>query len=365
MKAIVLAGGFATRLRPLTLTRPKSMLPILGKPLLDWILESLSRLDLEEVVISVRYLAEVIERRYSGKYVGKAPIKFAKETKPLGDAGPLKLVEQLYGLDTTFIVIYGDVFTDVCIESILAFHRKHGGIATLMLVEVSDPSRYGVAVLDDSYRIRSFVEKPRENPPSKLANAGIYVFEPEVLKFIPSVSFYRIARDLIPNILRYGDVYGYVYRGLWSDIGVPKDYLEANIEALRRFYPEGYVDPEAEIHSDVTIHHPVYIAKGCVVREGSVLGPNTIILEGVQIGPGTRIIDSLLFRDVVIEGYSYIECAIVSERVYIGKWVRIDRGSVIGDEVVISDGVHMPRETVVLPFKEISSSIDEPKKVIL
>ncbi len=361
----MLAGGFATRLRPLTLTKPKPLLPILGKPLLDWILENLSRLELEEVVISVRYLADMIESRYGEKLVGNAPIKFAREIKPLGDAGPLKLVEELYGLDTTFVVVYGDVFTDADIKQIVEFHRERGGIATLMLVEVEDPSRYGVAVLGDDWRIRDFVEKPKERPPSKLANAGIYVFEPEVLKLIPSRSFYRIARDLIPQLLQRGDVYGYIYRGLWSDIGVPEDYLRANIEALHKLYPNSFVDPSTQLSNGVEIVHPVYIGKGSVIERDSVIGPNVVVLEGTRIGPGTRIVNSLLFRAITVEGYSYIEGSILGDRCYVGRWVRIDSGSVIGDEVVIGDGVYLARKTVILPFKEITSSIAEPEKVVL
>ncbi len=365
MKAIVLAGGFATRLRPLTLTKPKPLLPILGKPLLDWILESLSKLELEEVVISVRYLADMIENRYSEKLVGNAPIKFAKEVKPLGDAGPLKLVDELYGLDTTFVVVYGDVFTDVDIKQIIEFHRKRGGIATLMLVEVENPSRYGVAILGDDWRIRDFVEKPMERPPSNLANAGIYVFEPEVLKLIPPHSFYKIAKDLIPQLLQRGDVYGYIYRGLWSDIGVPEDYLRANIEALHKLYPNSFIDPSIQLNNDVEIVHPVYIERGSIIERGSAIGPNAVVLGGTRIGPGTRIVNSLLFKGVTIEGYSYIEGSILGDRCYVGRWVRIDSGSVIGDEVVIEDGVYLARKTVILPFKEITSSIVEPGKVVL
>ncbi|NPA97096.1 MAG: NDP-sugar synthase [Crenarchaeota archaeon] len=363
MKAIVLAGGFATRLRPLTLTKPKPVLPILGKPLIRWIIEGLRGAGVSEVVVCARYMAEHVEKALEG--VEGVDVKVLRERKPLGDAGPLKLVEREVGLDSTFLVVYGDVFSDVDVARLVSYHRSVGAIATLTLVEVDDPSRYGVAELEDGKIVR-FVEKPRrEEAPSNLANAGVYVFEPEVLKYVPSDRPSKIARDVVPRLVDEGVVYGYVHRGLWIDIGVPSDYLRANVEALKRFYPEGYVDPSASIGEDVELQHPVYIARGASISRKSVIGPHVVIGPRASIGEGTRIRNAVLFDDVQVDSYAYIDSAIVGSACVIGKWCRIERGCVLGDEVVLADGVLLARRTYVLPYKEVEASIYEENKVIL
>ncbi len=363
MKAIILAGGFATRLRPLTLTKPKPALPILGKPLIVWILEALKGAGIDEVIVCVRYMAEQIEKAMEG--VEGLEIRVVRERKPLGDAGPLKLVEKVVGLSETFLVIYGDVFSDVDIARLVAYHRSMGALATITLVEVEDPTRYGIAALDDG-RIVRFVEKPsREEAFSNLANAGIYVFEPEVLRFVPSDRPSKIARDLLPKLVDEGVAYGYIHKGLWIDIGVPHDYLKANIEALKRFYPEGYVDRGASIGEGVEIRHPVYIPSSVSIGRKSVVGPYVVLGERVSIGEGVRLKDSVLFNDVQVDDYSYIEGSIIGSACVIGKWCRIERGSVLGDEVVVNDGIFIARRTYILPYKEVESSIHEEGRVVL
>ncbi|RLG86734.1 MAG: NDP-sugar synthase [Thermoprotei archaeon] len=365
IKAIILTGGFATRLRPLTLTRPKSLLPILDKPLLDWIIEQLSRSGISNIILSVRYLAEMIKKRYGTGIDYGVSIDYAEEVKPLGDAGPIRYINELQELNETFLVIYGDVFSNVNYQEVINFHRKRGGIATIVLTEVEDPSRYGVAVLDEESRILKFVEKPpKEQAPSNTINAGVYVFEPEVIKYIPKRYPCKLAKEVIPKIVSEGLAYGYVYKGLWFDIGVPMDYLRANIEALKFFYPRGYVANDTEVN-DVEILHPTYISRSVKINKGSKIGPYTIIGRDCNIANTVRIKNSLLFNNVIIESGSYIDSAIISERCVIGKWVRIEPQCVVGDEVVISDEVFISRGTIILPFKEIDSNIIEGGRVIL
>ncbi len=363
MKAVVLVGGFATRLRPLTLTKPKAVLPVLGKPLILWIVDSLKKAGIDNIIVCARYMAEQIEQVL--KEIEGIEIKILKERKPLGDAGPLKLADREVGLDSTFLVVYGDVFSDIDVAKLIAFHRSMGALATITLVEVEDPSRYGIAKLDNG-RIARFVEKPRrEEAFSNLANAGIYVFEPEVLRYIPNDRPSKIARDVIPKLVDEGLAYGYIHRGLWIDIGVPQDYLRANIEALRRFYPEGYVDPDASISEGAELRQPVFISHGVSVGRGSVVGPNVVIGPRTSIGEGVRVRSAVLFDEVQIDSYTLIEGAIIGTACVIGKWCRIEMGSVLGDEVVVHDCVLIPRKTYVLPYKEIESSIYEEGKVVL
>ncbi len=364
-RCIILAGGYATRLRPLTLTKPKPLLPILGKPLIEWIIDLLVSANIKEIVLSVRYLSNMFKEKY-GNIDRGIEIKFVEETKPLGDAGPLRLIDEVIGLDSTFVVVYGDVFSDVDIAKVIEFHKKCGGIATLTLVSVEDPSRYGVAVLDDSQRIVRFVEKPRrEEAPSNLANAGIYVFEPEVLKYIPSDRASKLAKDVIPKLIEHGDVYGYIHTGIWNDIGVPQDYMKANFDALRKFYPNGFIDPSASIDDSVEIVQPVYISKNVVIERDAKVGPYTVLGNNVVIRGGSRVCNSVVFDGTVIDCHSYIEGAIIGERNYIGRWVRIESGCVLGDQVAVSDEVYLAKGVVVLPFKEVEISVYESGKVIL
>ncbi len=365
LKAIVLTGGFATRLRPLTLTKPKSLLPILGKPLLDWILEGLAKSGLKEIILSVRYLANMIKRRYGdGSGVG-CFIKYAEEVKPLGDAGPIPLINRDIGLDTTFVVVYGDIFSNINYRELLEYHKKSGGLATLVLTKVDNPYRYGVAVTDDDGKIIDFIEKPTKNQiKSSLVNAGIYIFEPEVLKYFPDKTPSKLAKDVIPKLVKDGVVYGYVHSGLWSDIGVPADYLRANFEALMHYYPEGYVSRSADVNGAEVVD-PVYIGEEVTIDSDSVIGPFTIINHGCKVGKYTRIANSILLGNVIIEGSSLIMKSIIGERCYIGRWVRISENSVIGDEVVVRDCIYIAKNVVILPYKELVASVMKEGDVVL
>ena len=363
MRAVILAGGFATRLRPLTLTKPKPLLPILDRPLLDWIITSLVDSGFKEIIISVKYLADAIKNFCNSKY-SSDNILFTEERIPLGDAGPLRLINNVYGLNSTFLVVYGDVFSNVDYGKVLEFHKKHSGLATMVVTRVDDPSRYGVVVLDDSGKVVNFVEKPHKKEAlSNIVNAGIYVFEPEVIKYVPEKPS-KLARDVIPKLVNEGLLYAYVHEGIWSDIGLPSDYLKANFEALRYYYPNGYISSESLVDGAEVIQ-PTYISAN--VRLGNLcrVGPYVVIGRDSVIGPAVRIRNSLLFNNVVVDEGSMISYALIGERSLIGKWVRIEPESVIGDEVVIRDEVLIPKKTVILPYKEVDSSIENEGSVIL
>lgn len=370
MKAVVLTGGFATRLRPLTLTRPKPLLPILGKPLLDWILESLARSGISEVILSVRYLADMIKSRYgSGERFGLR-IEYAEERRPLGDAGPIQLIKGIYGLDETFIVAYGDIFSNIDVNVLLNYHKDKvmkGALGTLTLTPVDDPSRYGVAVLDEDGKVVEFQEKPpKERAKSNVVNAGFYIFESEALKYFPHDRYpSKIARDVLPRMVEDGVLYGFVHTGLWSDIGVPADYARANFMALKTYYPEGFIHESAEISDEAEIIPPVYIGPETRIEGGSSIGPNVVIEKNVEIGPYTRIRDSVLLAGVTMEGASVIDGAVIGANCFIGRWARVMRGAVLGDEVVVNPEVLIAERVVVLPYKEIASSVRKAGEVIL
>ncbi|MEM0361315.1 MAG: NDP-sugar synthase [Sulfolobales archaeon] len=364
MKAVVLAGGFATRLRPLTLTRPKPLLPILDRPLLDWIIRELIKSKCEDLIISVKYLADAIRKYVNSNSGYGINISFAEEVRPLGDAGPLKLIHNLYGLDSTFLVVYGDIFSNIDFNEVIKFHKRCGGLVTMVVTRVEDPSRYGVAVLDDSGKVLKFVEKPpKEKAISNMINAGVYVFEPEALKYIPESSS-KLAKDVLPKLVNDEVLYAYKHDGIWLDIGLPMDYLKANFEALKYYYPNGYVDSTSQI-DDAEVIQPSYISAGVKIGKMCKIGPYTIIGSNSVIGSAVRIKNSLLFNNVIVDEGALISNSLVGERSIIGKWVRIEPYSVIGDEVIIKDEVLISRKTIILPYKEVDSSTEREGEVLL
>lgn len=363
MKAVVLAGGYATRLRPLTLTRPKPLLPVLDKPLIFWILDSLLKSGVHEVVLSVKYMSHQIKEVIgNGDNLGMH-IAYVEESQPMGDAGPLKLIDKEIGLDETFLVIYGDVFTDVDINAVVSFHKSKGATATLTAVPVDNPERYGIIFLSEEGKVVNFIEKPSYRPQSNLANAGVYVFEPEVLKYVEDGKKQKISLNLIPKLLSSGSVFAYVHRGLWFDIGIPEDYLKANLVALRAFYPKGYVDDSSDIRGEIV--SPVYVGKNTYIGRNSVIGPNTVLLDNVVVGEYSLIKGSLIMRRSRIGSSTYIRDSIVGEECSIGSWVRIESGVVIGDQVSIADEVFVNKRNCVLPYKEISENLWEESNIIL
>ncbi len=364
MRAVVLAGGFATRLRPLTLTRPKPLLPILDRPLIDFIVRELAKINCDEVVISVRYLADAVKRYFNSSSNYGVRISFAEEVRPLGDAGPLKLIDKLYGLNSTFLVVYGDVFSNIDLGEVIRFHKKCGGLATMVVTRVEDPSRYGVVVYDDYGKVIKFVEKPpKERTISNIVNAGVYVFEPEVLNYI-SESYSKLAKDVLPKLAGDEVLYAYEHSGIWLDIGLPSDYLKANFEALKHYYPEGYVDSTSEVNG-AEVMQPSYISSNVRLGKLCRVGPYTIIGSNSTVGSAVRIKKSLLFNNVIVDEGTLIDNSLIGERTLIGKWVRIEAESVIGDEVIIKDEVLIPKNTIILPYKEVNSSIGKEGEVLL
>jgi len=363
--AIILAGGYATRLRPLTLTRPKSLLPILGRPLLDWILDNLRRAGIKKVYVSVRYMSNMIKERYSDGSRYGLEIEYVEEISPLGDGGPIPLIVERFGIKEPFLVVYGDVFSDVSLESFIKFHEEKGAVASMILTRVENPSRYGVAQVGDDSKVVKFIEKPQEQPPSNLVNAGFYIFSPELMKYFPAKKPSKLAVDVLPKLVELGLLNAYIHEGLWLDIGVPRDYLKANLSALKYLMPEGYVSPTSEIGDNVEIIKPVFIDEDARVGDNSVIGPYTLIGKASIIGNSVRIVDSLLLDNVVTESACYLKGAIVGAGSHIGKWVRISPGTILGDEVRVYDEVFITKDVTVLPHKELSDDIVEEGKVIL
>jgi len=294
MKAVVMAGGEGSRLRPLTIGRPKPMVPIVNRPVMEHILLLLKKHGITEVVVTLQYLANVIQDYFGdGESLGMT-LHYSVEDVPLGTAGSVKLAERL--LDDTFLVISGDALTDYDLTSIIEYHKTKKAVATLTLTHVDNPLEYGVVITDNTGHIRQFLEKPSWSEViSDTINTGIYVLEPEVLKRCPSGQPFDFSQDLFPGLLIDGrPIYGYVPKGgYWTDVGTIEEYMRACFDAL-----EGKVDmqigdpgarpglwcgpgaatsPAATINGPVYIGHDVKIAAGVVIDGPAVIGDNSSV----------------------------------------------------------------------------------------
>ena len=356
LDVIILAGGFATRLRPLSYVKPKPLLPILNKPLIDWILSNVLSIPTRRIFISLKYMSDMLIKylELAWNFI-KEKLNYVVESKPLGDAGPLILINNEYCLDRSFIAIYGDIYSNVNFQELVKFHEKKGGAATLVLTRVNtDVSRYGVAIIDSNSRITKFVEKPRQAI-SQLVNAGIYIFEPEVIEVLRSYGQenLKISLHLLPKLLEKYDIYAYVHDGYWFDIGTPEDYLKANFKSLEIHCSNGCFESNVKAR----IHNPCYIGENVKIDKDVEIGPYTIILNNSRIESNVRISNSLILNNTTILKGSYIKGSIIGENVYIGKWVRIESGTVIGDQVYIGDEVYIAKNVKIGPYREVVESI--------
>jgi mannose-1-phosphate guanylyltransferase len=352
MKAVILAGGFGTRLRPLSCTRPKTLFPIANKPLLQWIFERLAKNNIKEAILAVNQLTEVYIRQQRIPMKGLT-VKYSHDPpkKPLGTAGPIKKAEKLIGHSGPFLVLNGDIFADVSYREILDCHTKRKALATIALCKVEDPSRYGVAEMTEGERIKRFIEKPpKDAAPSNLINAGVYVLSPEVFKLIPEGKAVSMEREIFPKLAEEGRLYGHFIQGSWMDIGKPEEYLQTNkilLDAL----------PKKQTHQKskgFEIKNPVALDKGVSIGEKSVIGPYAVLGQNVTVGKSVTIRDSVIFPETKIENNTIIEGAIIGERAIIGKKVRIGKGCVVADQAKLKDAVHLDENMAVCPTKEVA-----------
>jgi mannose-1-phosphate guanylyltransferase len=237
-------------------------------------------------------------------------------------------------------------------------------LATIALVEVPDPTRYGAVEIDSQKHIIRFVEKPEPGrAPSNLINAGIYILEPEVIQYIPKGRSVSIEKEIFPILADKGKLFGYDIPETWIDIGVPEDYLKANNILLTK--TNGVKKGEnTAIHKSVEIIKPCYIGNDAQIGEDSVIGPYASIGNHVQIGRGCRIINSIIFPEAIIEDYSSIKHAILGENAVLERWVKVESGSLIGDYAIIEDGVTITEGVSICPSKRIRESILQPKQVM-
>jgi mannose-1-phosphate guanylyltransferase len=323
MRAVVLVGGFGTRLRPLTYSVPKPMLPVGHVPIIERLITNLVRGGVTDVTLALGFKPEpFIEAFPSGTCAG-ARLSYAVEPEPLDTAGAIRFAADAAGIDDTFVVVNGDVLTDLDIAQLIAFHRAKGAEATLHLIAVDDPSSFGVVALDADGRVERFVEKPAPGTaPSNLINAGTYVLEPSVLGRIPLGEKVSIERVIFPAIVEAGGVFAMATDDYWIDAGKPELYLAANLDvvaARRRF---DRCDP---------------VAPGASVAESAVV-VESVIAAGVHVNAHAHIERSVLLGSAVVAAEATVIDSVVMGHVGAGATVM---GSVIGADAEVEAGEHL------------------------
>jgi mannose-1-phosphate guanylyltransferase len=358
---LILAGGFATRLRPLSCTRPKTLFPIVNKPLLQWIFEKLAKNNIKEAILAVNGLTEFyIKKQRVPKNGVHVKYSIDPPKTPLGTAGPVKKAETLLGTSEPFLVLNGDIFEDVNYAEIIQQHKETHAIATIALCKVEDPTRYGVAEMGQDNRITRFVEKPSKGTaPTNLINAGIYVLSPEIFNLIPKGKKVSMEREIFPKLVEEGKLYGRVFQGLWMDIGKPEEYLQANKILLNTLAKTQKTKSTNKFQQK----NPVATDKGVHIGTKSTIGPYAILGKNVTVGNNVLISESVILQDTEIDDSASINGAIIGEGAEIGKKVRIGKGCIIGDQAKIKDNVSLADETTVCPAKEVSENILQSKTI--
>jgi mannose-1-phosphate guanylyltransferase len=296
MKAVVLVGGFGTRLRPLTLSTPKPMLPVGHVPMVENLVRMLAKANITEVVLGLGFRPEPFMRAFPDGECAGIALHYAVEPEPLDTAGAIKFAAESAGIDDTFIVANGDVLTDLDVTSLIDFHRRSHARATLHLTPVDDPSAYGVVVIDDDGRVRRFVEKPAPGTePSRMINAGTYVFEPEVLDVIPSGRKVSVERETFPILVERGTLFAMATDDYWIDTGRPETYLKANLDVLdgrRTSMRVDMVEQGAEVDPGAEILHSL-VSNGARIERGAHV-VDSVILPGAHVSRGANVRSSLV-----------------------------------------------------------------------
>jgi mannose-1-phosphate guanylyltransferase len=348
VQALILAGGEGTRLRPLTSTTPKPVIPLVGRPFIGYMIEWLRGHGVDDVIISCGFMAEGVRSVLGDGVEHGVRLRYVEEPEPLGTGGALKFAQDL--LDTRFFMLNGDVLSDMDLTAQLAQHEQTGARATLALIAVEDASAYGLVRLAPDRLVTEFLEKPSaaEKPDAgetgpDLINAGAYILERSVLDVIgPAGTSASIEREVFPALVGRG-LYGYPSDGYWLDIGTPERYLQATFDILEGIVRTEIGDRLAEAHLALTdgaqvdgrVVAPALVGPGCRIAPGAIVGGRTVLGAGVEVAEGAHIETSVVLDGSRIGARTTIRSAIIGAHVTIGEHCHIDGGVMVGDGVSI------------------------------
>lgn len=351
MKALILVGGYGTRLRPLTLSCPKPLVDFCNKPMILHQIEALVAVGVTEVVLAVNYQPEKMMDFLKEKEQELGiKITTSQEDEPLGTAGPIKLAEKHLNDGEPFFVLNSDVSCEYPFKEMIAFQKEKNAGGVLLATPVEDPSKFGVILYDDHGKIKSFVEKPQQFI-SRHINAGIYYLTPDIFSRI-ELRPTSIEKEVFPAMADEGKLYVMELKGFWADVGQPKDYLAGQtmrLDAFARHNPS-VLATGRNIAGNVLIDASAKVAKTAVIGPDVVVGPDCII------GDGTRVRGTTLLKGTTIGAHSYISKSIIGWHSKIGSWVRIENNSVLGEDVTVGDEFHI-NESIILPHKGVKRNL--------
>ncbi len=340
MKAVILAGGRGERLRPLTDTRPKPLVPVLARPVMDYCLSLLAHHGVTEAFITTHYLAEQIRHRYGKSSFGMS-LTYVLEKTPMGTAGGVKALEERLQAEEMFIVMSGDAVCDFDISRAVSFHREKKADATIILSSVKAPLEYGVVLQTSGEKIFSFSEKPDWSETlSDLANTGVYILSPSVLKRIPTDRCFDFAKDLFPLLLREGyGLYGYREKGYWCDIGKISTLYRCNLD-LMHGRVKTYLPFEGRFEESSDGKGVSFIADGAHVEKGAVVRQNTVVSSGARLKEGCRVSGSMIMEKAEVRKGAVVKDAILCEHTTVGDNAVVSPGVVLGaSSVLMKDGM--------------------------
>lgn len=361
-----MAGGQGTRLRPLTCNIPKPMIPILGKPTMEYTMELLKSYGIVDIGVTLQYLPDEIMRYFGdGKEFGVNLTYFIEDT-PLGTAGSVKNAEDF--LNDTFIVISGDALTDIDLSKAIDYHKEKEAIATIVLKEVSVPLEYGVVVTDKEGRITKFLEKPSWGEVfSDKINTGIYILEPEIFSFYNRNQKFDFSGDLFPILLNAKkNIYGCIAEGYWCDIGNIQQFMNSQFDILKgnvRLEINGeklkdgiWIGENCEISPRAKITPPVYIGNNCRIYHGARIGPFSVIGKNNIISEGTSIMRSILFDNCYVGSNAEIKGAVLSRKVQLESRTLVLEEAAIGDDTLLGERVIVKPGVSIWPNKIVEAS---------
>ncbi|HJX75085.1 MAG TPA: sugar phosphate nucleotidyltransferase, partial [Gaiella sp.] len=374
MKAVVMAGGEGTRLRPLTSNQPKPMVPIVGKPCMEHALDLLRAHGLTEIVVTLAFMPQAIRTYFGdGESLG-LEMDYSVEEQPLGTAGSVGLAKER--LTDTFLVISGDALCDVDLTALVEAHRAKGAAVTIGLKSVDNPLEFGIVVTDDDGRVERFLEKPSWGQVfSDTINTGIYVLEPEVLRHVPDDRPYDFSKELFPHLLEMGrPIYGHVLDGYWQDVGTLEQYRQANFDALDgavqleipglRLRGNVWVSEEVDIDQLEPVVGPAFIGVNSRIADAASVGAYSVLTRGVIVREGARVTRTVIDAGTYLGRSAVVEGAIIGRSCDVRDHVRIHEGVAIGDEVTIGPEASIFPGVRIYPFKEIETGAQIHESII-
>ena len=348
MKAILLAGGKGTRLRPLTIHTPKPIVPIFNRPFLQYQIDLLKQVpEINEVILSLNYQPQRIEEILGDGSALGVTIRYVVEPAPLGTAGAVKYASA--NLSESVVVFNGDVLTQIDLAAVINLHRARKARATIVLTPVENPSAYGLVETDPEGNVQRFLEKPSvDRITTNHINAGIYVLEPSTFDRIPGDVPWSIERSYFPSLVERSETFvAYIYDGYWIDIGTPEKYTQVHCDIMDGRYlttpfldlpaPRISVAPDARVEDGATVEGPCFIDQGVIIKSGAHVGPYSVIGRQTHVEEDASIVGAILWPNCRVSREASVRNAILGHHCHVGRNVRVDGGAVLGDRTTLTD----------------------------